>query len=63
MAVGPGGLDKDGKRVSCNVAVGDKVLIPQVSYSSPNRIMGAREKLRSVRPTASTTWIGERFEI
>jgi chaperonin GroES len=31
LAVGPGGLDKDGKRVSCSVAVGDKVLIPQVS--------------------------------
>jgi chaperonin GroES len=30
LAVGPGGLDKDGKRVSCSVAVGDKVLIPQV---------------------------------
>lgn len=33
LAVGPGGLDKDGKRVSCSVAVGDKVLIPQVSFS------------------------------
>jgi chaperonin GroES len=31
LAVGPGGLDKDGKRVSCGVSVGDKVLIPQVS--------------------------------
>jgi chaperonin GroES len=31
LAIGPGGLDKDGKRVSCSVAVGDKVLIPQVS--------------------------------
>lgn len=31
LAVGPGGLDKDGKRVSCSVAPGDKVLIPQVS--------------------------------
>lgn len=30
LAVGPGGLDKDGKRVACGVAVGDKVLIPQV---------------------------------
>jgi hypothetical protein len=30
LAVGPGGLDKDGKRVSCSVNVGDKVLIPQV---------------------------------
>jgi chaperonin GroES len=31
LAVGPGGLDKDGKRVSCQVKAGDKVLIPQVS--------------------------------
>jgi chaperonin GroES len=31
LAVGPGGLDKEGKRVSVSVAVGDKVLIPQVS--------------------------------
>jgi hypothetical protein len=31
LAVGPGGLDKDGKRVACSVAPGDKVLIPQVS--------------------------------
>lgn len=30
LAVGPGGLDKDGKRVSCQVKAGDKVLIPQV---------------------------------
>lgn len=31
LAVGPGGLDKDGKRVAPSVAPGDKVLIPQVS--------------------------------
>lgn len=30
LAVGPGGLDRDGKRVSCSVKPGDKVLIPQV---------------------------------
>ncbi|KAI9728161.1 MAG: 10 kDa heat shock protein [Chrysothrix sp. TS-e1954] len=28
LAVGPGGLDKDGKRVSPSVAVNDRVLIP-----------------------------------
>ncbi|KAG7005007.1 acyltransferase [Physcia stellaris] len=28
LAVGPGGLDKEGKRVACSVAPGDKVLIP-----------------------------------
>jgi co-chaperonin GroES (HSP10) len=33
LAVGPGGLDKDGKRVQCSVAPGDKVLIPQVSWT------------------------------
>jgi len=33
LAVGPGGLDKDGKRVTCSVAPGDKVLIPQYGGS------------------------------
>ncbi len=32
LAVGPGGLDKEGKRVSPSVTPGDKVLIPQVCY-------------------------------
>ena len=30
LAVGPGGLDKDGKRIPMGVQTGDKVLIPQV---------------------------------
>ena len=30
LAVGPGGLDKEGKRLKMSVDVGDKVLIPQV---------------------------------
>lgn len=30
LAVGPGGLDRDGKRIPMSVAVGDRVLIPQV---------------------------------
>jgi chaperonin GroES len=30
LAVGPGGLDKDGKRIAPSVQAGDKVLIPQV---------------------------------
>jgi chaperonin GroES len=34
LAVGPGGLDKDGKRITPSVAPGDKVLIPQVSCSA-----------------------------
>lgn len=29
LAVGPGGLDKDGKRVACGVQAGDKVLLPE----------------------------------
>ena len=30
LAVGPGGMDKDGKRIAMSVAEGDRVLIPQV---------------------------------
>jgi chaperonin GroES len=30
LAVGPGGFDRDGKRISMSVKEGDKVLIPQV---------------------------------
>jgi chaperonin GroES len=30
LAVGPGGLDKEGKRIQPSVQPGDKVLIPQV---------------------------------
>lgn len=30
LAVGPGAMDKDGKRIAMGVAAGDKVLIPQV---------------------------------
>ncbi|EPE28376.1 GroES-like protein [Glarea lozoyensis ATCC 20868] len=33
LAVGPGGLDKEGKRVACSVQAGDKVLIPQYGGS------------------------------
>ena len=32
LAVGPGGLDREGKRVQPSVAAGDKVLIPQVGH-------------------------------
>ncbi|KAF4549191.1 10 kDa heat shock protein [Elsinoe fawcettii] len=34
LAVGPGGLDKDGKRIPMSVNSGDKVLIPQFGGSS-----------------------------
>lgn len=30
LAVGPGGLDRDGKRIPMGVAEGDRVIIPQV---------------------------------
>ena len=30
LAVGPGGFNKDGKRVPMGVSAGDRVLIPQV---------------------------------
>ena len=30
LAVGPGALSKEGKRIAMSVGVGDKVLIPQV---------------------------------
>lgn len=33
LAVGPGGLDKEGKRVAPSVQAGDKVLIPQYGGS------------------------------
>ena len=39
LAVGPGGVDKEGKRLPMGVQAGDKVLIPQVgrTYASENR--------------------------
>ena len=33
LAVGPGALDKEGKRMPMSVGVGDRVLIPQVWQS------------------------------
>lgn len=35
LAVGPGGLDKDGKRTPMGVQSGDRVLIPQVCNLQP----------------------------
>ena len=34
LAVGPGNLDKDGKRTPMGVVAGDRVLIPQVGSPS-----------------------------
>ncbi|EMR09662.1 hypothetical protein PNEG_01852 [Pneumocystis murina B123] len=41
IAVGPGGLDKDGKMVKTNVKVGDKVIIP--AYGGSNIKVGDQE--------------------
>ena len=40
LAVGPGGLDKDGKRIAPSVAAGDKVLIPQVRVCLDEQMAG-----------------------
>lgn len=48
LAVGPGGLDKEGKRVQCGVAPGDKVLIPQVGRS-PLFVLGNQRDGQPVR--------------
>lgn len=40
LAVGPGGLDKEGKRIAPSVAPGDKVLIPQVGLDEKVRCSG-----------------------
>ena len=47
LAVGPGGLDKEGKRVTPSVTPGDKVLIPQVGYRFEVAI--CRKKLANAR--------------
>ena len=44
LAVGPGGLDKEGKRIAPSVAPGDKVLIPQVERSCFFYIWGECEE-------------------
>jgi co-chaperonin GroES (HSP10) len=42
LAVGPGGLDKEGKRITMSVGVGDKVLIPQVRSYAKQEMCGRR---------------------
>ncbi len=37
LAVGPGGFDKEGKRIGMSVKEGDKVLIPQVRRTNDGR--------------------------
>ena len=46
LAVGPGALDKDGKRIQPSVAPGDKVLIPQVRASSGECGRNSKEGLK-----------------
>lgn len=46
LAVGPGALDRDGKRITPSVQPGDKVLIPQVRRDVGKRAVeegGGRE--------------------
>lgn len=40
LAVGPGGLDKEGKRVPMGVQSGDRVLIPTVRTTPRTRVLG-----------------------
>ncbi len=47
LAVGPGGLDKEGKRIPMSVGEGDKVLIPQVRI---------HQRLRSSRMLTVLVW-------
>lgn len=44
LAVGPGGIDREGKRVPMGVQAGDRVLIPTVSLSWWRTRLSAREK-------------------
>lgn len=44
LAVGPGSLDRDGKRIAMSVAVGDRVLIPQVWISCVDHGWWSRRK-------------------
>ena len=60
LAVGPGGLDKEGKRVAPSVAPGDKVLIPQVRPQFWYRAFGDR-LLNYIRSTeAARSRLGTR---
>lgn len=44
LAVGPGGIDREGKRVPMGVQAGDRVLIPTVSLRWWRTRLSAREK-------------------
>lgn len=44
LAVGPGGIDREGKRVPMGVQAGDRVLIPTVSLGWWRTRLSAREE-------------------
>lgn len=46
LAVGPGAFDKEGKRISMGVSIGDKVLIPQVSFPAHEDECGTGERTK-----------------
>ena len=48
LAVGPGGLDKEGKRVPMGVSTGDRVLIPQVGGNQVLRGLCSRFAVRRI---------------
>ncbi len=59
LAVGPGGLDKEGKRVTPSVAPGDKVLIPQVGGTHIRLIIGQLNGLQLLQYGGSPVKVGE----
>ena len=46
LAVGPGAMDKEGKRITMGVQAGDRVLIPQVCWEA--RCMGENREERRI---------------
>lgn len=56
LAVGPGALDKEGKRLPVGVQAGDRVLIPTVRPCRSRRIMAA-----SLLKTIGLLWCGTSF--
>lgn len=53
LAVGPGALDRDGKRLPMGVASGDRVLIPQVRFRSLTATSTAAPVIDPTRFSAS----------
>jgi len=53
LAVGPGSLDKDGKRLPMGVQSGDRVLIPQVCRTRPTAQLAEGARARRCFPPAN----------